>query len=141
LGLLSTIILAYFVKPKRRPLFIHISSLMLIMSLIALYWRTDWIGMLIFGILTGLFDPFFDIPFESFSFKVIEKDASNEDLRIEYIVARELPLNVGRMASILLFYLLIGAKIGTADLRAYLIFLIPAPIVISILLKGIRISE
>ncbi len=141
LTLLSALGLAYLVSPKKRALFIHISSLMLVGALIVLLWRSDWVGILIFGVITGLFDPFFDIPFESLSFKVIEKDTTNNDLQIEYIVARELPLNIGRVLSIFLFYLLMGKEMDVSRLRIYLAFLVPAPIIISILLRGIRISE
>lgn len=141
LTLLSTFGLAHLVKPKRRCLFIHISSLMLALSLGVLIWRADWLGVLIFGILTGLFDPFFDIPFESLSYKIIENDTTDEDLRIEYIVARELPLNLGRILSIFLFYLLLGHDLEAAQLQLYLALLIPAPILVSLLLKGISISE
>ncbi|MCK4260886.1 MAG: MFS transporter [Halanaerobiales bacterium] len=141
LTLLSALLLAYLVKPKKRALFIHISAVMLIGALGALIWRNDWMGILIFGILTGFFDPFFDIPFESLSFKVIENDTLDNDLQIEYIVARELPLNLGRVLSIFLFYLLLGREMDVLQLRIYLAFLIPAPIIISFLLRGIRLSE
>ncbi|AZR72711.1 hypothetical protein BBF96_04475 [Anoxybacter fermentans] len=141
LTLVSAFCLAYLVKPEKRASFIHLSSIMLILALIVLLWRSDWIGVLIFGVLTGLFDPFFDIPFESLSFKVIENDTIDNDLRIEYIVARELPLNLGRVVSISLFYFLLGKEMDLNRFRIYLAFLIPAPLIISILLKGICFSN
>ncbi len=141
LTLISAYALAYLVKPDKRPCYIHTSSIMLVGALLVLLWRSDWIGILVFGVLTGIFDPFFDIPFESLSFKVIETDTIDEDLRIEYIVAREIPLNLGRILSILLFYLLLGHEMDVTRLRIYLAFLIPAPIIISILLRGIKFSN
>lgn len=138
LTLLSALALAYLVKPQKRACYIHVSSVMLILALAVLLWRSDWIGILVFGVVTGLFDPLFDIPFESLSFKVIENDTLDEDLRIEYIVARELPLNFGRVMSILLFYLLLGHDLDVGRLRLYLAFLIPAPVFISLFLRGIH---
>lgn len=137
----SSLLLAHLIKPEKRPCYIHISSVMLVAALGVLLWRSDWLGVLIFGILTGLFDPLFDIPFETLSFKVIENDTIDEDLRIEFIVARELPLNVGRVASIFLFYLLLGHQMDITRLRIYLACLIPAPIIISLLLRGIRFAR
>lgn len=141
LCLVSTFGLAYFVKPKKRAGFIHFSSLMLIVAIGGLIWRSDWFGVLLFGILTGLFDSFFDIPFESLSYKVIDNSAHDDDRRIEYIVARELPLNAGRVLSIFLFYILLGHSMEVERLRIYLMLLIPAPIIISLLLRGIRFSD
>lgn len=140
LTLISAFSLAYLVKPKKRDYYIHFSSVMMVVAIGALIWRSDWMGILVFGILTGLFDPFFDIPFESLSFKVIEQDTIDNDLRIEYIVARELPLNFGRVLSIGLFYLLLGKEMDVSRLRIYLSFLIPAPIIISLMLKGISFT-
>lgn len=141
LTLLSAFALAYLVKPTKRALYIHISSIMLILALVTLLWRSDWVGIIVFGVLTGIFDPFFDIPFESLSFKVIDRDTQNENLRIEYIVARELPLNLGRVLSIFLFYLLLGHEMDVSRFRIYLTFLVPAPLIVSILLRGINFSE
>ena len=141
LVLVSSFGLAYFCNPEKRKYFIHFSSIMLVVALAVLYWRSDWVGVLVFGILTGLFDPFFDIPFESLSFKVIENDTIDEDRRIEFIVARELPLNLGRVLSIILFYLLMGSSLSLPRLRFYLALLVPAPIIISLLLRGINFKR
>lgn len=141
LTLLSALALANLVRPKKRALYIHISSVMLILALTTLLWRSDWLGIIVFGALTGIFDPFFDIPFESLSFKIIEQDTQNENLRIEYIVARELPLNLGRVLSIFLFYLLLGREMDVTNFRIYLAILVPAPLIISLFLRGINFSE
>ena len=64
--------------------------------------------LIIYGILTSIAYPLLLVPFLSLSYDVIGQAPHAAQWRIEYVVARELFLNGGRIASILIFMLGVG---------------------------------
>lgn len=61
-----------------------------------------WPVMLAYGLLSALALPFWQTAYVTTAFDVIKHASGDRDLRIEMIAAREIPLNLGRMASLLL---------------------------------------
>ena len=69
------------------------------------FWKMGYSTLLIFGIGAALFFPMYSIPMVSVVFDLIGSDEESAKQREEYIVLRELSLNVGRVCGVLLIYL------------------------------------
>lgn len=57
-------------------------------------------GIVLFSLVEALFGPMYHIPFGSLSYSAIENDPEAGALRIEYIAAQELVLNIGRTVGV-----------------------------------------
>lgn len=136
LTLISSYLLGRFIKPKERRMIILWVGLSLSASLLALIINLEVVGLIFFGILLAIFDPIFDILFEGISFKIIEEDPKMEEMRVEYLVIREFPLNLGRVLGIALFLLLVGGEMVSKDLVFYFLLLLPFPALAGYLLRS-----
>ncbi|HWI60808.1 MAG TPA: MFS transporter [Symbiobacteriaceae bacterium] len=79
-----------------------------------------WHVMLAFGLLSAIATPFWQTAYASTAFDVIKQASGQQDLRIEMIAAREIPLNLGRLASLLLVLRLAPSDGSTAGLQVLL---------------------
>ena len=71
-------------------------------------WRLDLWTLVAFGVLRSIGMPLFTIPHSSIRYEVIEKSALDRGQRIEYLVAWEFPLALGRVAMLAALILLSG---------------------------------
>ncbi len=102
-ALVSYLILGKWLKPERRMAGMLLGSIMLIMVILPFFWDVNYTTLLIFGIGTSIFIPLFIIPMTSSVFDIIGRDQESASHRVEYVVLRELGLNIGRISGILLF--------------------------------------
>lgn len=109
LALVSAIFsaLAYFtlekwMKPYRRLLVFKIGVIMIIVSILFLVIKINLLTLLIFSVVNGFFYPFFIVPVDSSVFNIIEKNNKIEQ-RTEYIVLKDVALNIGRIIGVALF--------------------------------------
>src|SRR5690606_2839808 len=77
-------------------------------------------SLLIFTIMNTIFFPLFNIPFNSASLNTIEKDKQGE-LRIEYIVLKEIFLNIGRSLGAIAFIIVVKTWNNANVLRGFLL--------------------
>ncbi|GIO27548.1 MFS transporter [Ornithinibacillus bavariensis] len=94
-----------FIKPSKRKKAILIGSLMLYLSLFIILFHASYATLIVYGIIIGIAYPIMNVPYFSMTYDVIGKAWKAADLRIEYIVVRELYSNIGRVVSILAFIL------------------------------------
>jgi MFS transporter, YQGE family, putative transporter len=92
-----------FIKPSKRKKAILIGSLMLYLSLFIILFHASYTTLIIYGIIIGIAYPIMNVPYFSMTYDVIGKAWKAAELRIEYIVVRELYSNIGRVASIIVF--------------------------------------
>ncbi|GAB7387688.1 MFS transporter [Bacillaceae bacterium] len=92
-----------WITPERRHTFLLIGAVMLTVVVLPLFLKVNYATLLILGIGSALFFPFFAIPMTSTTFDVIGENERKASLRVEYIVIREAALNLGRLLSISLF--------------------------------------
>ncbi|WP_042145944.1 MFS transporter [Paucisalibacillus sp. EB02] len=93
------------IKPAKRKKAILIGSLMLYLSLFIIISHASYVTLIIYGIIIGIAYPIVNVPYISMTYDVIGKAWKAGDLRIEYIVVRELYINIGRVISIIFFIL------------------------------------
>ncbi|MBX0358730.1 MFS transporter [Halobacillus sp. Nhm2S1] len=92
-----------WVKPRRRKKAMFISGLALYLSVLILLFSDTMALLLIYAGIAGVFFPMLYVPYISLTYDVIGKSWNAAEMRIEYIVVREIFLNFGRVLSIVIF--------------------------------------
>ncbi|MFC7060643.1 MFS transporter [Halobacillus seohaensis] len=106
-SLLFFFLVTRWVKPRRRKKAIFYAGLALYVSVLLLLINDSLSLLLVYAAISGIFFPILYVPYQSLTFDVIGKAWNAGEMRIEYIVVREIFLNAGRVASILVFLLAI----------------------------------
>jgi MFS transporter, YQGE family, putative transporter len=120
-SMLSYFVVGKMMKPKSRNMFILVGALM--MGLVILpfaFHMSEW-TMWVMGVGGALFYPFYLAPLTSTVFDVIGETKQSAALRVEYVVSRELMLNVGRVTGILLFILWVAQIKDPTELRWFVL--------------------
>lgn len=123
LSLLSYYAVGKWIRPHKRARSLLIGACMLAVSVLPLLTQLRFSTLLLLGIGTALFYPFFSVPLVSTSFDVIGESMEKANLRVEYIVIREFAFSLGRMLSALTFVLLVTSTTSSLALVLYLIAL------------------
>ncbi|WP_058307437.1 MFS transporter [Gracilibacillus massiliensis] len=91
------------VKMENRKKAIFIGGFLLYAGVAIFVFQTSYWMLLAYGIVIGFAYPIFNVPFISLTYDIIGKAKGARELRIEYIIFRELFMNIGRITSILIF--------------------------------------
>ncbi|MBA4492943.1 MFS transporter [Paenactinomyces guangxiensis] len=102
-SLISFYIVGRFMKPGLRNLFIFIGTLMMGLVILPFIFYVNYWTMFILGVGAALFYPLYMAPLTSTVFDFIGENEKTVQMRVEYVVVRELALNLGRLAGILIF--------------------------------------
>ncbi|WP_461177611.1 MFS transporter [Virgibacillus ainsalahensis] len=102
-----------FIKSHLRKKAILIGALILYFSIFIIIFDISYLLLIIYAICIGIAYPIINVPYVSLSYDVIGKAWKAKDLRVEYIVVRELFVNLGRFISIGVF--LIAVSIFSAE--------------------------
>ncbi|GGJ62894.1 YQGE family putative transporter [Anoxybacillus voinovskiensis] len=101
-------VVSRFVQPVHRKKAILCGGLLLYISLFLIVFQLSYPRLLLYAATIAVAYPLLLVPYSSLTFDVIGKSKNSAERRVEYIVVRELFLNGGRVASILLFLLTIA---------------------------------
>lgn len=97
-----------FIKPSYRLKTILIGGLMLYGSVFLIIFDLSFSRLIMYAVVIAIAYPILLVPYMSITYDVIGKAWKAADMRVEYIVVRELYLNSGRVVSILLFLVLVS---------------------------------
>lgn len=101
----------YFVsrtlKKEHRKQAILVGGLILFLAIFLIVFELSYSRLLLYAALIAIAYPLLLVPYSSITYDVIGRGWKAAEMRVEYIVVRELFLNLGRAASILLFLLAI----------------------------------
>ncbi|MGE5677168.1 MAG: MFS transporter [Pseudomonadota bacterium] len=118
----SYVIVQKVIKPPERRLSITIGVLGLSAAVLVLAAGMAY-GTLVFFIMSdAFFLPFFLIQLNSATFNVIDRNRE-KDMRIEHMINKDIVLNSGRIASVLILILLLALSKSRGILRIYLVIL------------------
>ncbi|MFB9750870.1 MFS transporter [Paenibacillus hodogayensis] len=92
-----------WLKPAYRSWGMLVGVAAMIVVIVPFFWSVSYPTLLLFGIGTALFIPLFIVPMTSSVFDLIGRDRESAEHRVEYVVLRELGLNVGRMVGTIVF--------------------------------------
>jgi YQGE family putative transporter len=127
-ALFSFMLLSKWLKPHRRIFAMLIGSVMMVFVIFPFFWEVNYTTLLIFGIGTSIFMPLFIIPMTSSVFDIIGQDKESASHRVEYVVLREMGLNLGRMAGTILFIAVVSWRTDPAVINWLVLFIGSAPI-------------
>ncbi|MGX6442761.1 MFS transporter [Neobacillus sp. K501] len=91
------------IKKKDRKKAILIGGILLYLSVLLLVWDVNYVKLLFYGGIIAVAYPILLVPYSSTTYDVIGTGWKAAEMRIEYIVVREIFINLGRVISILAF--------------------------------------
>lgn len=91
------------IKQKFRKKAILIGGILLYAAVLLIVWDVNFVKLLIYGGMIAIAYPLLLVPYMSTTYDVIGTGWKAAEMRIEYIVVREIFLNLGRVVSILSF--------------------------------------
>lgn len=133
----SYVLVQKVIKPPRRRLSIIIGTAGLLAAVLGLAGNVAY-GTLVFYILMdAFFLPFFLIQLNSATFNIIDRN-HEQDMRIEYMINKDIVLNGGRIISVLILIVLLSVFKTSSALRGYLLFLGLVPVFSGYFLRKLR---
>jgi len=91
------------IKKRARKKAILIGGIILYLAILLIVWKVNFAKLLIYAATIAIAYPILLVPYISTTYDVIGTGWKAAEMRIEYIVVREIFLNLGRVVSILLF--------------------------------------
>lgn len=105
IGLLTYYSAARFIKREYRTRAILIGGLGLFFSIFLLVFDVTYAKLLVYGVIIAICYPLLLVPYVSITYDVIGRSWKAAEMRVEYIVVRDVFLNIGRIISIFTFLL------------------------------------
>jgi len=130
-----------FIKKKDRKKAIFLGGLFLFLSIFIIVYKVTYPFFLLYSVIIAISYPMVLVPFLSMTYDVIGQAREAGELRIEYVVVRELFLNVGRILSVSLFLFVVSFFPGEGTLSLLLIFLGAGYLAIYTCIRHIQIHE
>ncbi|GIN73578.1 hypothetical protein J14TS2_40530 [Bacillus sp. J14TS2] len=107
-------------KDKRKKVMI-IGGMILYAAIFLIFIDPTYVRLLMYGVVIGIAYPLMLVPYSSITYDVIGKSHAAAEMRIEYVVVKELFLNAGRVISIILFIIAIKLIIPETAIPAMLL--------------------
>jgi YQGE family putative transporter len=102
-SLIAFLLVGRYLRMQWRDESMFVGTLMMGVVVLPFVWKVNTWSLFVLGVGAALFYPLYMVPLTSIVFDVIGENQSSVRLRIEYVVARELALNLGRVLSLALF--------------------------------------
>lgn len=134
-GLLSFTVAGRLLKPKYRKWAMLCGVVFMVLVILPFFGQVSYGTLLVFGIGTALFIPLYSIPTTSVVFDIIGKNQESAEQMVEYIVLRELALNVGRITGVLLFIAVISRSTSPQVMNWLLLGIGSSPLLVWLLLR------
>ncbi|PLS01773.1 MFS transporter [Neobacillus cucumis] len=127
------------IKKKNRKKAILIGGIILYASVLLIVWDLNFVKLLLYGGLIAIAYPLLLVPYSSTTYDVIGSGWKAAEMRIEYIVVREIYLNLGRIVSILAFLAAITWFNEEQSIPILLFFLGAGHLLIYLFIRRVRI--
>jgi len=126
------------IKPKRRLFSMHMGAIIMFIAVLGLVITINYNTLLFYILLDAAFIPFFVVPLSSASFNIINRN-HDEDLRAEYVISKEIALNLGRIVSSIILIMLLTYIKTNSVLNYFLLFIGCAQLISLIFLRRLDI--
>lgn len=134
-------IVTKYLKPSSRKKAILVGASLLYLSIYIIIFNANYFLLMVYAIVIGIAYPIINVPYVSLTYDVIGKAWKAGELRIEYIVVRELFLNTGRIVSVLIFLLSIAIFDAERVIPIILVIFGAGHLVIYFFIKRIQIGS
>lgn len=141
IGLFTYYAASRFIKKEYRNQAILIGAVGLLISIFLVIWDVTYIKLLIYGVSIAIFYPMLLVPYYSLTYDVIGQSWKAAEMRVEYIVVREVFLNIGRIISIFFFLICISLFDINVILPYVLLILGCAYVLLYFFVKGIVLEK
>ncbi|MDK2799270.1 MAG: transporter, family, putative transporter [Clostridiales bacterium] len=128
------------IKPKRRVFSMHMGAILIFIAVLGLLVKINYNSLLFYVIVDAAFMPFFFVPLMSATFNILNRN-HEEDLRVEYIVNKEIALNTGRIVSTSLLIMLLTFMKMDRMINYFLLFIGCAQFISLYFLRKLTIWE
>ncbi|WP_163193606.1 MFS transporter [Clostridium thermarum] len=125
------------VKPPRRRASVYLGAIASFVAIWGVIINVNYSTIFLYTVMDAFFLPFFLIQLSSSTFNVINR-AHDEDMRIEYMINKDLVLNSGRVLSAIVLLILLNMFKETNIFRYYLIFIGAAPVLAAFYLAKLK---
>ncbi|MEK3733903.1 MULTISPECIES: MFS transporter [Paenibacillus] len=115
-------------KPHRRSVGMLVGAVLLLIVIVPLLWKVNYVTLLILGIGTSLFIPLFMLPAVSVSFDLMGANRDNVEKRVELVALRELSLMTGRIAGLLIFIGVLAFRRDPSTITLLMLLLGASPV-------------
>ena len=140
ISVIAFYIIARYTNHDNRKWFMLFGALFMFVSTWGFFVKINLISLWFFGIVVSIFAPMFWAPFTSLTWDVLEHNMDSHKLKIEYMITREIVLNMGRVISVSIF-ILINQFFGFNILKIYLFFLGAVQILSYYLVRNIIVFD
>ncbi len=106
-AILTSFFMRRFSKPDTRRKFVLTGTIITFSISFLLVFNTSFPVLLVYGVLGAMADYLVRIPFSAYSMDLISLDANVNERKMEYIVARDIPIALGRLVTLALFLILL----------------------------------
>ncbi|MBS4176335.1 MFS transporter [Lederbergia citrea] len=128
------------IKKEKRKKVMVFGGLLLYSAIFLIVFDPTYTRLLIYGALIGIGYPLMLVPYSSTTYDVIGKSWKAGEMRIEYIVVRELFLNIGRITSILAFIAAIYFYKPSTSIPILLILIGTGHLLAALLLTKVKVD-
>lgn len=132
-------IVGRFISKKYRKKSILISSILLSAAVWIIAFDLTFTKLMTYGVAVSIAFPILMVPFVSMTYDVIGKARHAAEWRIEYVVGRELFLNLGRILSVLIFIATILLFEAEKALPYYILFFGNSQILLYIFIRKVNL--
>ncbi|GAA0296060.1 YQGE family putative transporter [Gracilibacillus halotolerans] len=131
-------IVSKFLKDTLRKKYIFYGGLFLYLSVWLFVFQTETWMLFLYGVLAGLAYPVYNVPFISLTYDIIGTAKKARELRVEYVILREIFLNIGRIAAIVIFIISIQFMDPISSIPILLLSLGAGNLIASLFVKKIE---
>lgn len=133
----SYVLVQKIIKPPKRRLAVFLGTVGSFIAVLGVAFNITYRNLLFYVSMDAFFLPFFLIQMSSSTFNVINR-AHDEDMRIEYMINKDIAINSGRSVSAVLLIILLTVFKNTSILRIYLVFIGMLPIISGYFLSRLK---
>lgn len=125
-----------WLKIRWRRIGMLLGTIAMTLVILPFFFGVNYTTLLIFGIGTSLFIPLFTIPMTSSVFDLIGTSRESVRQRVEYVVLRELALNAGRIAGMIVFIVTLSLSKEPQVINWMMLIVGSAPLVSWLFMRG-----
>jgi YQGE family putative transporter len=116
-SLLAFMVAGKWLKPKYRKPGMLLGASMMVAAIVVFFWKVNMTALFVFGIAVALFYPLYSIPMTSRVFDLIGQNEDSARNRVEYVVTREIALDIGRIIGVAIFLVVVSINQTPAALN------------------------
>ncbi|WML40570.1 MFS transporter [Neobacillus sp. OS1-2] len=129
------------IKKEYRKKAILIGGIILYAAVLLIVWDINFVKLLIYAAMIAVAYPLLLVPYHSTTYDVIGRGWKAAEMRIEYIVVREIFLNLGRIVSILAFLASVTWFNEAKSIPILLLFIGAGHSIIYFFIKRVQLPE